>query len=436
MAAHGSVGIKRLCPLYLTYARDSVAIKLRYEEQELERGKHTFSRREYQFQDGSAVGVTQYRGLFSMDEMQAIEAAIDAMDRAFEFDRLRSALTGVNLKLSAADHKDQVMVRVRVSEFSLLLCIDKNGASLVDDTEDIAAVHTTVEITREELCGLAHEKLALEAVLGNTLEPLLKRVQYDKKALAARLNETHLACNREQPIGKAGTVGDMTRTKFFFGLSYLWSEEQLRKRGACWCIYLLPCVDVGLLILAACRAHFTRPSIPIPDWIHTLVEARVRESGLLPRDDFVKMAAVNIYHTGNLGLLPHFDDNVRFQPPIITLQPFSTKRLCFGAQDNAMTNALFLIPMPRGSVTVMEKDSFAVSLSLAILALPDYSAQVSQVKHCVRPRDMPGKSGVVVLRNIPQSILDLAAAFDAQKARDACQHKVHTIGGRPITIKE
>lgn len=108
------------------------------------------------------------------------------------------------------------------------------------------------------------------------------------------------------------------RTKFFFELSYLWTEKQIQERGACW-------------------AAFTRASVPQPPWISDLVEQRLIDTGIV-NPGFLTSSAINIYHTGNTGLLPHFDDSVRFTPPIFSYQPFTGKRLTFGTLTTRMTN--------------------------------------------------------------------------------------------------
>ena len=56
-----------------------------------------------------------------------------------------------------------------------------------------------------------------------------------------------------------------------------------------------------------------------------------------------------------------------------------------------MVNGQFAVDMPRGTVTVLTKGSYAAD----------------GLKHCIRPIDMTGKSGVLLLRRIhPQNIAD------------------------------
>jgi len=101
-------------------------------------------------------------------------------------------------------------------------------------------------------------------------------------------------------------------------------------------------------------------------------------------EDFVNEFAMNIYHDGSEGLGQHYDDKKRFQRPIYSLRIYSDCRLAFGSKDFAMVNSLFFVPMARGCITILEKDSYAAD----------------GIKHCIRASDMSGKSGVVLLRQV------------------------------------
>jgi hypothetical protein len=126
------------------------------------------------------------------------------------------------------------------------------------------------------------------------------------------------------------------------------------------------------------------------------------------------MAAVNIYHTGSQGLAAHYDDPARFQAPIAAYQPFSDKTLVFGRASHQATEMLFVVVMPRGSLTVMEPSSFALN----------------GVPHMVRSKDLRGRSGVVVLRGVPDGVFEAASPtletlHRLTEARQECRHRSH-----------
>ncbi|KAL6054169.1 SAM domain (Sterile alpha motif) domain containing protein [Balamuthia mandrillaris] len=162
-----------------------------------------------------------------------------------------------------------------------------------------------------------------------------------------------------------GKANRLCRTKFFFAARYLWTKEQMEQPDSH--------VSEGI------RADVAAP----PTWMKNLVEKPLAEAALIP-ENWVNEYAMNIYHDGTEGLGQHYDDKKRFQRPIYSLRLFSSSRLAFGSKDFSMTNSLFFIPMPRGCITVLEKDSYAAD----------------GVKHCIRPVDMGGKCGVVILRQI------------------------------------
>ena len=159
--------------------------------------------------------------------------------------------------------------------------------------------------------------------------------------------------------------GKVCRTKFFFCARYLWTKDQMDA--------------VDSHIAGGIRADVAEP----PNWIKNSVAKPIVDAGFSP-SMFLNSYAMNIYHDGSEGLGQHFDDKSRFARPITTVRLFSDSRLSFGSKDFSMTNSLFFIPMPRGCVTVMEENGYAADV----------------IKHCIRPADMSGKSGVILLRQI------------------------------------
>ena len=84
-----------------------------------------------------------------------------------------------------------------------------------------------------------------------------------------------------------------------------------------------------------------------------------------------------------------------------------------------MTNCLMIIPLPKGCITVLEKDSFSHK----------------GAKHCARPQDMSGQSGALVMRHIPKDIMDKARSFSQVAAKAQCEHRWHSGSGKSVKIK-
>lgn len=77
-----------------------------------------------------------------------------------------------------------------------------------------------------------------------------------------------------------------------------------------------------------------------------------------------------------------------------------------------------MIPLPRGCITVLEKKSFACDA----------------VKHCVRPQDMNGMSGALIMRNIPVEIMTKARQYNPVLAQLECDHKFHLNSGKTVKV--
>ena len=155
------------------------------------------------------------------------------------------------------------------------------------------------------------------------------------------------------------------RTKMFFGYRYLWTAEQLESPTS--------------KIAAGVRADVP----PVPPFVQQGVVRPLVAAGVLP-ENFVNSCAVNIYHDGSEGIASHFDDSSRFNRPIVTLRLFSDSRLSFGGRLLGCCNSEFVVPMPRGCVTVLEPGTYAAD----------------GIKHAIKPIDMTGQSAAVILRQI------------------------------------
>lgn len=188
------------------------------------------------------------------------------------------------------------------------------------------------------------------------------------------LNGAFLA-NTAQPTYGAG--GHIKRTKFFFGLRYMWSACQLAERHS--------------QVAAGVRLDVSRPA----PWMKNCLEGPMVGAGILEAD-FINSFAMNIYHDGTEGLAQHFDDAVRFKQPIYTVKLGSDSRLSFGSQFYGFCNGAFSVPCPRGVVCVLEEFSFAAN----------------GAKHCVRPCDLSGRSITMIMRQIHPKIFKEATRYD------------------------
>ena len=162
----------------------------------------------------------------------------------------------------------------------------------------------------------------------------------------------------------------IVRSKFFFNARYLWTKEQMDASNSSYANGI--------------RVDVAEP----PEWMIDKVSKPMVEAGIIPTN-FLNEFALNIYHDGSEGLGQHFDDKQRFQRPIFSLRLFSDCRLSFDSKDFSMCNSLFFVPMPRGCITVLERNSFAAD----------------SVKHCIRSRDMIGKSAAIILRQIHPELI-------------------------------
>lgn len=173
------------------------------------------------------------------------------------------------------------------------------------------------------------------------------------------------------------STGRIRRIKMFFEHRYSYGANQVRSQ-------------------AASVAHGIEATPdPIPLWVRQLVEATLVHSGLLP-SGWINSLSINVYL--GLGISSHMDDNHRFARPIVSLSLFSDRRLTFGAKGQDMSNPMFCVLMSRGSVMLLEENSFAADA----------------ITHCVRTQDLCGKSAVVLLRHIHEQVLHAAGGLPTQ----------------------
>ena len=178
-------------------------------------------------------------------------------------------------------------------------------------------------------------------------------------------NLVHASENELAPSHIHATRG---RTKFFFGARYLWTEEQLASPSAR-------------------EAAGVRTDVPLPPrWVHEGVKTALVGRGVCPADfaDRLNSCALNVYHDGSEGIQSHLDPPERFARPILSLSLFSDSRLSFGTRLLGAVDGMFSVPMRRGDVTVLERDSFAAD----------------RVNHAIRAVDISEKRAAVILRQI------------------------------------
>mmetsp|Transcript_32297 Transcript_32297/g.51579 ORF Transcript_32297/g.51579 Transcript_32297/m.51579 type:complete len:668 (-) Transcript_32297:2696-4699(-) len=208
-----------------------------------------------------------------------------------------------------------------------------------------------------------------EIYLKSTQETTSGTTSYPRRILPETCHHT----------AKRRSLDKISRTKMFFNARYLWTAEQLG--------------ELDSDIARGVRVDVSRgPRWMRTDLEQTLVDHEILETG------FVNSFACNIYHDGSEGLGQHYDDIDRFEHPVVSVRLFSDSRLSFGCKLYGFSNGLFTLPMPRGGVTVMRQGGYAST----------------QSKHCIRPADMEGKSGVLLLRHIHQVVLDEAFELEVE----------------------
>jgi len=124
----------------------------------------------------------------------------------------------------------------------------------------------------------------------------------------------------------------------------------------------------------------------------------------------VNEVALNVYHTGEVGISQHYDNTNRFEAPIVSLRLYSDSRLTFGAKGLEMSGCECFVPMPRGGITILEPNGFVSCDELQSKHLRELDSGSNRRigpgwKHCVRPTDMAGHSAVVILRHVHNEVL-------------------------------
>ena len=190
------------------------------------------------------------------------------------------------------------------------------------------------------------------------------------ESLIEGLCNTHTSLGRTTVDVNATSKGRIRRFKFFFNTRYSYGANQ-RLSGK------------------SASHGIEATADPIPPWVLNLVEATIVRAALLP-PGFINSAAINVYL--GLGIHQHMDDTERFARPIASLRLFSDSRLTFDAHGQGMNNPMCFVPMQRGSVMILEENSFAADA----------------ITHCVRPQDLSGRSAVILLRHVHEHVLKAA----------------------------
>lgn len=109
---------------------------------------------------------------------------------------------------------------------------------------------------------------------------------------------------------------------------------------------------------------------------------RLKTLGVIHEEFDLSQVGVNIYY--NQGLSVHRDQIKLFKRPIVSLRLFAPSTLSFGCygQQLAILQPELAVPLECGTITVME----------------GFAADCYQ--HCVRNRDVPGRTAVILLREL------------------------------------
>ena len=151
-----------------------------------------------------------------------------------------------------------------------------------------------------------------DATLQSVEDESMKVFQESRKQTQMRPETYHHSF-----VGRStGDNASVTRTKMFFGARYLWTAEQLSESTAKRALGI--------------RIDVRRP----PAYTTNVVLPAVVRSGALPKGMIINQVAMNIYHTGTTGIAPHYDDNARFELPVISMRIFSDSRLSFGCRGS------------------------------------------------------------------------------------------------------
>eukprot|EP00941_MAST-03F_sp_MAST-3F-sp1_P001295 g1295.t1 len=187
----------------------------------------------------------------------------------------------------------------------------------------------------------------------------------------------------QHTYSRGAGMNKLRRTKYFFGARYLWTKRDASIPG---------CKKAGGI-----RVDVPRK----PRWMVEKIQQRLEELKIIPIS-FTNAIAMNMYHDGSEGIGSHFDDEQRFARPIVSLRLFSDTRLSFGTHLFSMCNGSFSIDMPRGAVMILEANGFAVD----------------GIKHAIKPSDLSGKSGVIILRHVHTKCLQEAEDILADDLAD------------------
>jgi len=185
--------------------------------------------------------------------------------------------------------------------------------------------------------------------------------------------------NTAQSDPHEGT-GPKDRTKFFFNLRYNWRDFELKEPDANFA--------------AGIRSDVS----PIQPWMDLPMQ-RLKDLGVIESTEWINQISFNDYSSANLGLGPHFDDANRFDRPITTIRLFSDSRLSFELRYYGINMGSLIIPLPRGRICVLEKNSYAAE----------------KAKHAVRDCDITERSAALILRHVHDDVEQKAREFQQRK---------------------
>jgi len=181
-------------------------------------------------------------------------------------------------------------------------------------------------------------------------------------------------------IGQSFTKTD--RTKFFFNVRYLWRDFELK--------------HPDYKVAAGIRSDVSA----MQEWMKKPIQ-RMKFLSIIQDTKWINQVSLNDYSSGQLGLQPHFDDKERFARPITTLRLFSDSRMSFGLRYYGCNKGTMIIPLPRGRLAVLLKDTYASDMA----------------KHAIRDCDLSHRSASLILRCVhPQKIED-ARRYEREKKK-------------------
>lgn len=170
-------------------------------------------------------------------------------------------------------------------------------------------------------------------------EGILQRVLFDDDAcrkIEKKIDE--IVENGEKGVYREKTVDRAPlRIKYFFGEGYTYGKQMNERGPGKERLYARGVVD------------------DIPSWIFKMVERKIVEAGILPKN-FINSAVINDYQPGGC-IVSHIDPGHIFERPIVSASFFSSTSLCFGCKFTfkpiRTSTPVLALPISRGCVTAL-----------------------------------------------------------------------------------